>query len=137
VQWIRERSAVTASTAELRARAAKLEAQRVLVTTRAAPLVAMRAIAAIPSAPQLLARLSEIVPTSAWFNHVELTQPIDGVGRFRLIGAISSTDEVISALRAMPGVRNVHTSSAFNGNFLGRDRVEITGEYQPAAGTSR
>jgi hypothetical protein len=28
-------------------------------------------------------------------------------------------------------MRNLRSSSTFNGNFLGRDRVEITAEYQP------
>lgn len=134
VQWFRERSAVNAETVELHAQAAKLETQRVALTTRAAPLVALRAIAAMPAAPQLLARLSSAVPTSAWFNHVELTVPSDGAGSVKLIGAIPSQEGVVAALRALPGVRNVHTSAAFSGNFLGRDRVEITAEYRSSVG---
>jgi hypothetical protein len=137
LQWFRERSAVNSQTADLHAQAAKLEAQRVSLTMRAAPLVALRAIATAPAAPQLLARLSMSVPTTAWFNHVELALPDDGAGSVRLIGVIPSQEVVVSALRAMPGIRNVHASSAFNGNFLGGDRVEITAESQPVTGAMR
>jgi hypothetical protein len=131
IQWARERASVSSQTVELHAQAEKLEAQRVALTTRAAPLVALRTIAANPDAPRLLARLSTAVPTSAWFTHVDLTMPIEGAGSVKLIGAIPSQEEVVAALSAMPGMRNLRSSSTFNGNFLGRDRVEITAEYQP------
>jgi hypothetical protein len=134
VQWFRERSTVNAETLGLHAQATRLEAQRVALTTRAAPLMALRSIAAAPAAPQLLAQLSTAVPTSAWFTHVELAVPADGVGSVKLIGAIPSQEDVVAALRATPGIRNVRTSAAFSGNFLGRDRVEITADYRAAAG---
>jgi hypothetical protein len=133
VQWVRERAVVRAETAELHAQAGKLATQRVALSTRAAPLAALRAIVAAPSAPDLLSTFSAAVPSTAWFNHVEMTAPADGAATLRLIGSSASKDEVVPVLRAVPGVSNVRASSTFNGNFLGRDRVDITAEFRKPA----
>jgi hypothetical protein len=134
-QWIRERSVVNRETAELHARAQELAAQRTALTTRAAPLLALREMVAAPSSPELLAQLSAAVPGSAWFSHVDLATPAEGVGAVKLMGTVGSQDEVVAKLRALPGIRNLRSSSAFGGEILGRDRVEFSAEYQPRSGT--
>jgi Tfp pilus assembly protein PilN len=130
VQWVRERAAVNGDTAELHAQAQKLSAQRVALTTQAAPLQALRAVAVFPDAPQLLAKLSAAVPNSAWFTHIDLATPVNAPGTLKLTGTVASEEEIAAALRAIPGVRNLRTSSAFSGEILGRERVEITAEFQ-------
>jgi len=133
IQWARERATVNRETAELHAQAQKLAAQRAALATQAAPLIAVRAVAAYPAAPELLAKLSIAVPNSAWFSHIDLATPIDAPGVIKLTGSAASTDEIIAALRAMPGVGNVQASSIFNGEILGRAGVEITAEFQPVS----
>jgi hypothetical protein len=134
-QWIRERSVVNRATAELHARAQKLTAQRTALTTRAAPLLALRQMVAAPSSPELLAQLSAAVPGSAWFNHIDLATPAEGVGAVKLMGTVGSQEEVVATLRTVPGIHDLRTSSAFSGEILGRDRVEFSAEYQPRKGT--
>jgi general secretion pathway protein L len=130
-QWLRERITVNSETAELRAQAQRLSAQRMTLSARAAPLLSLRALATAPGAPELLANLSAAVPKSAWFTHVDLSTPADAPGQMKMTGTVGSTDEIVAALRAVPGVHNVRASSAFNGEILGHDRVEITADFQP------
>jgi len=130
VQWARERASVNTQTAGLHAQAQKLAAQRVALVATAAPLLSLRAVAATPAAHELLAKLSVAVPNSAWFAHVDIATPAGAPGTIKLIGTVASEEEIAAALRAVPGLRNLRTTSAFSGELLGRERVEITAEFQ-------
>ena len=132
VQWTRERLTVNSASADLHAQADKIAAARAGVVESARPLLALQSIAASTPAPELLAKLSAAVPASAWFTHVDLTTPVNAPGTIKLTGNVTSQEEVVTALRATPGVRNLKTSSAFNGEILGREHVEFIGEFVPA-----
>jgi hypothetical protein len=132
-QWTRERLTVKNQSADLHARAAKIAAERAGMIERAQPLLALQSIAASTAAPELLAKLSAAVPASAWFSHIDLATPVGAPGTLKLMGSVASQEEVVVALRATPGVRNLKTSSAFNGEILGREHVEFVGEFVPPA----
>ena len=137
VQWMRERATVSDQTAELHAQAQKLMTQRVALTTQVAPLRTLRAIAVTPAAPELLAKLSAAVPNTAWFTHIDLATPADAAGSIKLTGTVASEEEIVTTLRAVPGLRNLRTTSAFSGEILGKNRVEITAEYQAPVAVTR
>lgn len=130
VQWMRERATVNGETVELHAQAQELAAQRVALVAQAAPLQALRAVAASPSAPELLAKMSAVVPNTAWFTHIDLAMPVGAPGSIKLTGTVESEEGIVTVLRTVPGLRNLRTSSAFAGEILGRNRVEISAEYQ-------
>jgi hypothetical protein len=136
MQWWRERAVVDEQTAELRAHALKLEMQRVALTARASPLVALRAVAAVPAAPEVLAKLSGGVPSTAWFTRVDLALPLEGPGTIKLMGSATTQDEITTALRAIPGVSNVRATSAYSGELMGRERVEITADFAAPLATA-
>jgi hypothetical protein len=134
IQWTRERLIVNSQRAEVHAEAMKISAARAGVVERARPLLALQSIAGSPAAPDLLAKLSIAVPESAWFSRIDLMTPMGAPGTIKLTGSVASQEEVTAALRTLPGVRNLKTSSAFNGEILGRQQVEFEGEFVPAVG---
>lgn len=129
IQWTRERITVRSEIADLHVQAGKVASERSAVIARAQPLLALQSIGASPAAPELLAKLSAAVPASAWFSHVDLVTPVDAPGSIKLIGSVVSQEEVVNALRATPGIQNLKTTAAFNGEILGRERVEFSGEF--------
>jgi hypothetical protein len=133
VQWTRERFAVNERIAELRAQAQKIAAARAEVSARAEPLLALQSIVASTEAPELLSKLSTAGPASAWFSHVDLTTPVGAPATLKLTGSVTSQEEVIAALNATPGIRNLKSTSAFNGEILARERLELTAEFAPVA----
>jgi hypothetical protein len=132
-QWTYERAQVRSQVDELHAQAQKLRATRQALAAQAAPLVSLKAVGTLPAAPQLLATLSNSVPAPAWFSHVVLHTPAEGVATLELTGEVPSQQQVVEALRAVPGIRNLKTTSAFSGEILGSERVELTAEYVPVA----
>ncbi len=132
-QWTRERFAVNEQIADLRAQAEKISAARAEVSARAKPLLALQSIVASTEAPELLSKLSTAVPASAWFSHIDLTTPVGAPGTLKLTGNVTSQEEVIAALKSTPGVRNLKSTSAFNGEILARERLEVTAEFLPVA----
>jgi hypothetical protein len=133
VQWTRERFAVNEQIADLRAQAQKIGDARAEVSARAKPLLALQSIVASTEAPELLSKLSTAVPVTAWFSHIDLATPAGAPATLKLTGSVTSPEEVIAALNATPGVRNLKSTSAFNGEILTRERVELTAEFVPVA----
>jgi hypothetical protein len=128
-QWGIERAQVREQVEELRAQADKLRATRNQLENEARPLRALQAVARMPAAPDLLATLSSAVPAPNWFSHVVLSTPLDGVATLQLTGQVPSKEQVVEALRAVPGMRDVETSSAYGGEILGSERIELSARY--------
>jgi hypothetical protein len=131
-QWMYERAQVRDAVEELRAQADQLRTTRAELNQQAEPVLALRRASQVSAAPELLATLSRAVLAPAWFSHVVLSTPVDGVATVQLTGEVTSQEQVLNALRAVPGIRNLKTSSAFSGEILGPERLELTAEYVPA-----
>jgi len=127
--WLRERYVVNDGSAELHAQAAKLEAERETLVTTAKPLQAMQAIAGTRDAPAVLAALSSSMPQGAWFTHIDIVAHVESPGVLKLTGPVTSREEALTALRAIPGVRNLKAISAFNGEIVGPETVEFTADF--------
>ncbi len=132
-QWWHERSLVGAQAAELHAQATRIADERARLVRESSPLSALQTIVATRDAAAVLASLSRGMPASAWFNHVEITAHARDKGRIRLIGTMTSREEALAAVRAVPGVSNLQTSSGFNGQIFGPESVELTADFEAAA----
>lgn len=134
-QWALERVQVNDGIGELHAQADKLRATRDRLTMQAEPLIDLTAVSNASSAPGLLATLSSAVPAPTWFSHVELITPAEGAATLQLTGEVTSRDDLVKALSAVPGMRGIEIGSAFSGEILGKDRVELTAQYLRPVGT--
>jgi hypothetical protein len=134
--WARERYVVNTQSAELHAQAARLVNERAALLDAAQPLVQLQAIAGTRDAPAVLAALSSSMPRGSWFTHIEIVAHVDAPGRLRLTGPVDSREGAIKALGAVPGVRNIKTSSAFGGEVAGPEVVELSADFDAAQKTA-
>jgi hypothetical protein len=127
-QWIVERIQVHDEVQELRLQAERLRATQDALTAEAKPLRALQTLSDASAAPELLALLSSAIPAPNWFSHVSLNTPASGIATLELTGEVASTEQVVQALQAVPGIRDVKTSSAFSGEIL-KQHIELTAQY--------
>ena len=127
-QWIVERIQVRDEVQELRLQAERLRARRNALTAEAGPLRTLQTLSDASAAPELLALLSSAIPAPSWFSHVSLSMAASGIATLELTGEVISTEQVVQALQAVPGIRDVKTNSAFSGEIL-KERVELTAQY--------